>query len=180
LKKTFSIFFLALFLFNVGGHYLVFWALRLHANQRFISIINSGDYAKDETIELKIPLSMPYPLHPRGAQRIDGEFEIDGKNFHLVEQSLHNDTLHIILIRHIQEENLVDTMTDYANLSNDLPSSAQKTFNLLGKLSKDYNTSTGVSISQVTSWYMISFAYGDFIESILKGNSETDSPPPRA
>jgi hypothetical protein len=180
LKKAFSIFFLTLFLFNVGGYYLVFWALHYHADQELTSIIDAGDYSEGETFEIKIPLSMPYPLHPRGAQRAYGEMEIEGQIYTLVEQRLENDTLHIILMRHLDKENLIETMTDYANLSNDLPGTSQKASSFLGKILKDYTPSSTVTISETTTWSATDIVYRDFVNAVLAGTTDIVSPPPRA
>ena len=179
MKKAFSIFFLTLFLFNVGGYYLVFWALQYQADQELTSIIDRGDYSQDETFELKIPLSMPYPLHPRGAQRAYGEMEIEGQLYTFVEQRLENDTLHIVLMRHIDKENLVETMTEYANLSNDLPGTSQKAASFLGKILKDYTPSTSVVISETTAWSGTIITYCDLVTAVLAGTTEIASPPPR-
>jgi len=143
-------------------------------------MIDAGDYSKDQTLELKVALSMPYPLHPRGAQRVNGEFEINGEYFTLVEQSFHNDTLHVVLIRDVHEEHLLETMTSYANLSNDLPASTQKAFNMLGKLLKDYNTSPAITLSETVAWQTSLISYHEFVSTLLSANKEITSPPPRA
>ena len=56
----------------------------------------------------------------------------------LIEQKLEKDTLYVICISGCPEKKLHEVMTDYVKLTNDLPTSSQKTLKLLSSLMKDY------------------------------------------
>jgi hypothetical protein len=180
LKKAFAIFFLSLFLFNVGGYYIVFWVLQFQYDLKIASIIQSGSYQKDETVELKIPMSLPYPLQPRDFERISGKFEYQGEYYELVKQKLDNDTLHVVCLKNHDKHQLVSTITNYVKLSNDLPGTAQKAFNFLGKLLKEYNPSNKPELSfNVALVDEITFMLFDFSDT-PHPIQDIPSPPPRA
>jgi len=68
---------------------------------------------------------LPYPIQQNGFERVDGEFEYKGEYYNLVKQRLENDTLFMVCIRNHQEKRLISTMTEYANMANDLPVGAK-------------------------------------------------------
>jgi hypothetical protein len=178
LKRAFSILFLIIFLFNVGGYYLVFWVLRHQANLELSARVEEKSFSKEETIEIRIPLNLPYPLHARGFERLDRQFEYKGEYYKLVKHELDNNTLIVVCIKNVQEKHLVKTMNDYANLANDLPGTAKKAMNFLGKLLKDYQTGKSIEVSQnLALQYHITFI--DLDTSILTMPSSIPSPPPK-
>jgi hypothetical protein len=138
LKKAFALLLLFTFLFNVGGYYIVFWGLRFQADQQLIKRLDADQYLPEETFEIKIPVTLPYPIQATDFQRVDGNFEHNGEVFKLVKQKLQNDTLYVVCIRNHQVEQLKITLTDYVELTNSLPGTNQKALNFLGKLVKDF------------------------------------------
>ncbi|MEO5599502.1 MAG: hypothetical protein ABIR06_01110 [Cyclobacteriaceae bacterium] len=124
MKKVLSILLLAIFLFNVGGYYIVFWGLRVKADQLLTERLDANEYKSNETIEIKIPVRLPYPIQQQEFERIDGKFEHNGEVFKLVKHKLENDTVYIVCIRDHRIEHLESTLTDYVNASNALPGAA--------------------------------------------------------
>jgi hypothetical protein len=164
----------------VGGYYFVFWVLQYQYDLKIASIIDSGSYYQDETVELKIPMSLPYPLQPRDFERISGKFEYNGEYFELVKQKLENDTLHVVCLKNQDKNHLVSTMTNYVKLTNDLPGTAQKAFNFLGKLLKEYNNSNKVLFTPDPGLMAeISFVILKTSKTPLPA-LEIPSPPPKA
>jgi hypothetical protein len=180
LKKTLSILMLIIFLFNVGGYYIVFWALRYQSNKNLETILDAGTYSNEGTVELKIPINIPYPLQPAEFERSNGEFELNGEYYQLVKQKLENDTLHVLLIKDTHEKKLVETMTDYANLSNDFGGKDHKALNLLGKLLKEYNPGSAISISEPTPSIELNAFFIQFSDTILTRTENIPSPPPKS
>jgi len=151
LKRLFSILFLLIFLFNIGGYYLVFWGLRSQARADLLQRLDAEKYAVDELIVLTIPISLPYPVYESGYQRVNGQFEYEGHFYHLVKQRLDNDTLFMVCIKDVQEKKLITAMYAYSDMANSLPSSAKRTIELLGKLFKDFTIDT-ISIIRHSPW----------------------------
>jgi hypothetical protein len=167
-----------IFLFNVGGYYIVFWALRYQSNLELSSRLDDNDYSHEETVELKIPINMPYPIHPRGFERAHGEFEHKGEFYQLVKQKFLNDTLYIVCYKDYHEKNLVETMKDYATLSNDLPGTAKKALTFIGKLLKEYQSETNLKLIETSSWCQ-HLTYSEQSGNVLVNPLALHSPPPK-
>ncbi len=171
---------LMVFCFNVGGYYIVFWVLQHQNKVKIASIIDSGSYVEEETIEFKVPMTLPYSS-PWDFERISGRFEYNGEFYELVKQKLEKDTLHVVCLKNLDKKRLVSTMNDYVKLSNDLPGAEQKAYNLLGKLLKEYKTESRTTFIEATSWILAATT----AESFYQANFSTFSrdiphPPPKA
>ncbi|MEO7696787.1 MAG: hypothetical protein ABIS36_22670 [Chryseolinea sp.] len=140
-----------MFLFNIGGYYLVFWGLRSHANTDLLRRLDADKYSTDDLVVLSIPMSLPYPNQETSYQRVDGKFEYKGEYYNLVKQRMENDTLFIVCIKNRQEKQLVNALNEYSDLANNLPSSAKHTLDLFGKLFKDYTIHT-FSVTSYEGW----------------------------
>ena len=177
LKKTIAIFFLVMFLFNVAGYHVVFWALRSQAKNDLLHRLDADAYSSEEVVVLTVPVSLPYPVHDAEYERANGEVEYNGEYYHLVKQKVENDTLFMVCVKDHQQKRLDRTMNEYTNLTNNLPASSKHTLDLMGKLFKDFTTTvfTVPSIDLILK-YDIRFAVGDF--SILQQVFPIDSPPP--
>lgn len=177
MKKAFAIFFLVIFLFNVGGYYLLFWGLKSQAKSNLLHRLDADEYLSEETIILSIPLSLPYPIHDASYERAHGEFEYKGESYHLVKQKVENDTLFAVCIRDQQQRKLDHAMNEYASMINNLPASTKHTLDLLGKLFKDYTPSTFSLPTALVAWSMeIEFAERSF--PIPHREFAVDAPPP--
>jgi hypothetical protein len=177
-KKAFAIFFIALFLFNVGGYYLVYWGLNSKAKKDLLHRLDADNYSSEELIVISIPISLPYPLQQQGYERINGEFEFDGEYYSLVKQRLENDTLFMVCIKDKTQKKLVHGLNEYSNYANNLPANASRTLDLFGKLFKDYTAAALATLSVGTGWAMPIF-YGEGQFALLELEYPVISPPPR-
>ena len=166
------------FLFNVGGYYIVFWGLQQRYSRELIERLDANLYSEEETIELKIPVTLPYPLNQQEFERVNGKFEHNGEYYKLVKQKLHNDTLYIVCIQDHQQKRLEKTITEYANLSNDLPSNSDKALNFLGKLLKDFESNKNLDLVASGVWCLeIPLTFHSF--KTIDQEREIHSPPPK-
>ena len=168
MKRIVSILLLLIFLFNVGGYYLLFVGLHHRADQLLSRKIEANQYDGTETIELKIPVTLPYPLQQNGFERVDGRFEHNGTYYKLIKQKLENDTVYIVCIRDNEEKRLNTVVTDFIKINHSLPASS-KALKLLQGFCKDFESGlqTEVEIhsrlvvnivSKTTSQYVVSDA----------------------
>lgn len=169
------------FLFNVGGYYIVFWGLRFQAEQHLDRRLDANLYDTGETIELKIPMVLPYPIQTREFERVDGKFEHQGEFFKLVKHKLHNDTLYVVCIRDHATRQLVNTLTDYVQLIQAIPGTdaGQKALNYLNKLVKDFCARADTSLvcqSGYSRLLLFSEARDMFIQRVVP----VHVPPPKA
>ncbi|HEY4653031.1 MAG TPA: hypothetical protein VIH22_00885, partial [Cyclobacteriaceae bacterium] len=72
MKRLFSIFFLLLFLFNIGGYYFVFVGLQYKASREFSERLDNNEYDEEETYLFKLPLTLPYQITENGYERVSG------------------------------------------------------------------------------------------------------------
>ncbi|MBL0743477.1 hypothetical protein [Chryseolinea lacunae] len=179
MKRIFSIALLFVFLFQFVGYYFVYLGLRHQARTEMISRLDARQYSSEETITLKIPFSLPYWMDSKDYERVDGEFQHEGQFYKLVEQKLEQDTLYVVCIRDNHEKKLFDTMSDYAKLANDLPTSSHQTLKLLSGLMKDYVPSFQLEIALSLGWSQ-PCSFADPSYSLLSQSFPVSSPPPEA
>lgn len=151
--------------------------MRSQAKKDLLHRLDADQYSSKDLVVLTIPISLPYPIHQDGYERVDGEFEYQGEYFNLVKQRLENDTLFMVCIKDHQEKNLVDAFSKYASLANDLPSGAKHTMDLFGKLFKDYSTTVFASSSSDRGWYQLIPSTAEQFE-LLQKNYPIHTPPP--
>jgi len=178
-KRAFSIFFLALFLFNVGGYYFLYWGLQTSAKKDLLHRLDADNYASEDLIVISLPMAMPYPLQQKGYERVDGEFEYQGEYYRLVKQRLENDTLFMVCIKDHQKQKLVRVLNEYSNYANNLPASADHTLDMFSKLFKDYTGNSALPISTGSGW-TAPIPFGEKLSAFFDLEQPVNSPPPRA
>lgn len=170
---------LMVFLFNVAGYYIVFWALRFQANQEISTRIEANQFNENEVISLKIPMKLPYLNDDADYRSAAGEIEHNGEYYKLVKQKQEGDTLIIVCVKNHEEKQLVKRMIDYANLSNDFSTQSKETQSLLNKLVKEYEPSQGNAIISSQGWVMTHIRYSLLSFSIDTFELDVHIPPPR-
>lgn len=169
---------LLIFLFNVGGYYLALWALEYKTSKELNARIDKDLYTHEETIEIRIPITLPYPLQDRDFERTKGTFEYQGEYYQLVKHKMQGDELVIICIRNQEQKQVVDTITEYVNIANDLPGAAKKALSFFGKLLKDYEPGFP------TNFFGLKYQDKEilrpaFASTLISRSSDILSPPPK-
>lgn len=152
LKKLLAICFLVLFLFNVGGYYLVFMGLNANANQALSKKIDNDNLRDQQTFLIKIPVTLPYPIND-SYERAHGEFEYNGEYYRLVKQKFSNDTIHMVCVKNDRKNHLNTVLVEYSKKSNDLDGAT--TPNLLSKIYHDFSVNELIHIIEGNAWYTI-------------------------
>lgn len=116
----------------------MFWILKIQADNELTNRLDNQEYEAEETVLLKIPVTLPYPIQTRGFERVDGSFQHQGQFYKLVKHKLERDTLYVVCILDHETRQLVQTMDDYTELTQSFPTTNQKTWNFLSKLIKDF------------------------------------------
>jgi hypothetical protein len=179
LKRFVSIVLLLVFLFNVGGYYLVFIGLHHRSDLLLTQKIESNQYEYDETMELKIPVSLPYPMQHNGFERINGKFEYQGNFYKLVKQKIENDTVYIVCIRDTNAERLTTTLKDYVKKTSDLPANSKNPTSQLGKFLKDFENPECELIQSGAGW-QTEIIFGEKPFTFNQAVISLTSPPPKA
>jgi hypothetical protein len=178
-KRLVSILLLIVFLFNVGGYYLVYLGLHHRTNLLLTEKIDAQLYNEDETIELKIPVTLPYPIQQNGFERVDGKFEHQGNFYKLIKQKLENDTIYIVCIKDVKAKQLARTFKDYVAKTSDLPANGKGAVNLLGKFLKDFENLDANLFSEGKGWERI-VVFGESRFNLSAAYRTLTGPPPKA
>jgi hypothetical protein len=137
-KKFAPILLIAVLLFNVFGYYGIFVGLRLKASHELTEILDKQSYCTDETVTLKLPMSVPYQIDQEEYQNVSGEIEYHGEFYRLVKQRLANDTLYVVCFMDKQSKNIKQTFDDYAKTLSDKNDSHKSDGKLFQSLIKEY------------------------------------------
>ena len=121
MRKVFSIVFSALLLLNVMGYYGVFLGLQYKNDREMVSKFDREDYSPEETITIKIPVSIPYAADYEDYIRVDGKFEHKGEVYRLVKQKLASDTLYVVCISDPENKRIGEALTSYVKTFTDTP-----------------------------------------------------------
>jgi hypothetical protein len=109
------------------------------ANSKADQAIENNSYDQSETVTIKIPLTLPYPVQ-NGFERVSGDFEYNGEFYKLVQQKYENDTVYVVCLRNDDQKKAVEVLSDLVKQSTDqLPASSNQNTKTLTGLLKDYN-----------------------------------------
>jgi hypothetical protein len=170
---------LIIFLFNVGGYYLAFWALEYKTDKALSVRIDQDLYDAAETITIKVPIALPYPIQEHDYERVDGTFEFQGEYYKLVKQKLEKDTLYVVCLKNHEQKEMVETITTYVKLTNDLPGNAKKALSFFGKFLKDYDSVSRAEVIPATSWHH-EISFKELNTYLQSTSQEIHSPPPES
>lgn len=153
LKKSLTLFLLALFVLNVVGYYVVLVGLRMQTSERFRESIDRETVGAELTF--RIPLAIPYAVDANEYSPVQGEFEYQGEVFQLVKQKHLHDTLFIVCIRDHQSKKINQALADYVKTFSDKPAGEKQNSKPLQIFSKDFFSSR-VEISNHASGFEVS------------------------
>lgn len=132
----------------------MFIGLQYRADIKMDQKLESDNYNKEKTLTLKIPLSLPYQLHPQGYKQANGTFEYNGVFFNLIRQKIEKDTLYVEYIKNHDKSALSKTMTSFERAINNWPQSSRKVYHLLNTFIKDYNSCGTTHIVGTSGWIL--------------------------
>jgi hypothetical protein len=156
----------------------VFWGLRFETDQKLTARLDADLYDQDATIELKIPVALPYPIYTEGFKRVDGRFEHKGEFYKLVKHKFQNDTLYIVCIRDHETRKLVSTIADYTRLTQSFPTNNEKAQDLLSKLAKDFFNRIDLTLVHQAG-FVTNITYFELTGQFKQRALPIDSPPPK-
>jgi hypothetical protein len=168
---------LLVFLFNVGGYYIVFYALRYNADLATRDRLDDGQYTEEEVSIIKIPMAIPYPVQEGIYHTMTEDFSYDGVFYKGIKQKIENDTLFVVCVRDACEKHINDVMTSYQKAVHDDTAKSKQGQSLLNKLVKEYETFNTFDVEQQGGWTM-TFAHIPSSTDLSSGEHTLQSPPP--
>jgi hypothetical protein len=178
-KKAVSIFLILLLLFNALGFYGLLQGLRYKSALDLVNRLDNDQYAREETITIKVPFTMPYQLNTKGYERVDGEIEYDGKFYRLVEQKLENDTLSIVCIRDLAASRIHEALEGYVKTLAPEPVNAKNTSKASINFIKDF-LPTSISVSHLSDGWNYSVSPQPQADHFFNRSLVIITPPPRS
>ncbi len=154
-------------------------AMLRQANMAVNQQIDNDEYAVDQTITFKIPLTLPYPVQQDNFERVQGAFEHQGEFYKLVKQKYLNDTVYIVCLKNNEEKKAFKVFSDFVKLSTDQSSSTNsQNDKTIASVIKDYSPVVSeINFSQRESIELANpFAF--FSSLILTQDCPEFSPPP--
>ncbi len=137
---------------------------------------DNDNYDEANTVTLKIPITLPYPVYTNGFERVNGEFEYEGLHYKLVKHKLEGDTLHIVCYKDYQSKRISTAIQDFSKISSDT-TSPKSPLHSSGKLISDYDVTL---LGEITSGYgwMASLPLTSHFFPLLDQTTPVFSPPP--
>ncbi|MGN6618173.1 MAG: hypothetical protein ACTHJ5_13450 [Ilyomonas sp.] len=183
MRKLSAILLLALFLFNLAGYRLLFDYAQYVSDTHLDSVLDKDQYDENDLVAIKLPLSLPYQVNWKEAERADGEITLNGKIYRYVKRMYANGEMTYWCLPNTKKMQLQTAKDDFFEYANDLMqnNSSKKhsntTFNK--NVVSDYD-------SQQTLYQFFSFNRVALYEnpldvlSLLQGISNTPAQPPEA
>jgi hypothetical protein len=173
LRKSLSVFLLLVLLFNMVGYRAWFYYAEKQADATLEATLDNNQYNENDLITLSIPLNNPYLLEESGFQRINGEVNVDGKNYKLVKRRVTDGKLVLRCIPDTRKMVLKKAKAALGNTSNDITNSAkgssknntQKNFtgNDYISLNSDLQLISGTTPVQVQNAFILGRSTDPFI-----------------
>ena len=93
----------------------------IHQNDHKLeSQIDNGNYNKEQLIEMKVPLLVPYYSSTMKYERYYGEFELDGRYYNYVMRKVQNDTVYLLCLANNVKTELYKAKAQYALNASDI------------------------------------------------------------
>lgn len=156
---------------------MLYESLRYHADISMNALLEKDGYEEHETMILKMAVTLPYQLYADGYQKVEGDFEYEGKFYSLIKQKLERDTLYVVCINNIYKTNLEASMTGFERIINNWPDSSEKSSRLLLSFTKDYFLETTKDLCHIEDWSK-QVAYSFEFSKTIEGSYFLSTPPP--
>lgn len=129
-------------LFNIAGYRFVFIFLENKATEQLDAAIDTGNYADEDLIEIRVPLNMPYQDRLTEFERHYGEITVDGNVYTYVKMKVDRDMLVLKCMPNSQKQQIKNTANNLvkANSGQDMEHNGKKQISSFSKVfSSDYD-----------------------------------------
>jgi hypothetical protein len=163
------------FAFNTIGYYGLYIGIKNRLDAEATQQFDQNEYSGGETMIVKMPYTLPYPINLNGYERVDGEFESNGELYKLVKHTIVNDTLYVLMVKSSALTNLNKSFSDFAGNSTDTP--ASKTLKLIQQAAKDFVSYLSHVENDAFGWSS-ELSRAHFEPQLILFSQQIISPPP--
>lgn len=152
LKKALAVALLLVFLFNMGGYYLFFIALKAKSEHALAVRLDRDAYTGAETLNVKIPLTLPYPIYTDTFERSFGTFEYRGEYYKLIKHKFTADTLTVVLIKNQEVKKIAGVFEEFASRAQQNSTTPEKAMLSISKLLGDFENLDFYGLQNTKGW----------------------------
>lgn len=120
MKKVLTISLLFVFLFNLVGYRIAFFAMQKQADEQFMADADEHKYDEKNLIAVHIPINLPYQTDWKTFERVDGEMEFKGKVYRYVKRKVSKGELIILCLPDEKKTHLYNAREAFDKLASDL------------------------------------------------------------
>jgi hypothetical protein len=156
-SNFFSVAFVVIILVNALGYYGVFLGLHYRHDAEMTKVLDADVFNEFQTITLRLPVSIPYMPDQSEFERVSGKFEHEGEHYLLLKQRYSKDTLTVVCVRDLAENQIEQVLSDYAKAFTD--NAAHQAIQVNFDFLKDYLPNT-FAISPCEAGWSRTVSYG--------------------
>jgi hypothetical protein len=146
------------------------------ARLKLLNRFDTRQYDRNELVVLSIPLNLPYPVETSEPERVDVKFDYDNETYRLVQRRFENDTIFLVCIRDLESTRISNNLTEYINLTQELPGSNKEAISFLSKLNKDFTKTLNIAFPTLIGLQQTQTPHVEFI--LNSSDRPIESPPP--
>ena len=150
----------------------------MQASRELSQKIDEESIDEAEIFEIKIPLTLPYPLQSSGFERHNGRFEYKGEYYEMVKQKYESDVLTIVCVKDSvskELENVIDSISE-TTTGHKQPNGS---FNFSVKPIQEYIIN-GTSSLPYNNHCVQEIQHTPYCNSFIEISLSITSPPPKA
>jgi len=152
LKKVIAAALLLVFLFNMGGYYLLFVALKAKSELALAARLEKDVFTGAETLNVQIPLTLPYPIYSDTFERSFGTFEYKGEYYKLIKHKLTADTLTVVLVKNHEAKKIAGAFDEFASRTQQTSTSSEQATFSISKLLGDFENLDFYGLQNTKGW----------------------------
>lgn len=120
LKKVLTITLLFVFLFDLVGYRIAFFAMQKQADEQFMADADDHKYDEKNLIAVHIPINLPYQTDWKTFERVDGEMGFKGKVYRYVKRKVSKGELIILCLPDEKKTHLYNAREAFDKLAGEL------------------------------------------------------------
>ena len=163
------------------GYYAVFYVQQKIIKQEIVQVIEKEALSDKDLIVFSIPITLPYQSD-RDYERVEGDFEYEGRYYEMVKKRLKNDTLYVYCINNLAQERLKANLSKHtaAHISSLAGSENRSTTEKIIKQAiKDYFSKASEMLAAKPHYVAFIEATSYYLPHITSFDLRVPSPPPK-
>ena len=127
MKKIIAFVFLALFVFNLIGFKLVYFAMQQNADTQFVILVDNNRFDKRNLVEIKIPNPIPYTKATSNFERVDGEISYTNQVYKYVFRKVSPNFITILCLPDVYKNKITNAEKKFERIVNNIPKDSKNT-----------------------------------------------------